>query len=476
MNAYINKCAAIGLSILLLSACKTISIPSDKPLKQMPTTFEDLADTTNIANQSWKEYFADTTLIRLIEQALTGNPDLAIAQQRIEMARADVTFSKGLLLPIVDVAGFAGQARTGEFSVNWAGNEGGQFLSGDPLRPTYTDYYIGLQSSWEADVWGKLKNRKKAAVSRFYASAEGRNWVVSNLVSDVALAYYELLSLDENLEIIRETILLQEDALEVVQAQKEAGKANKLAVEQFETQLLSLKGLQKETVQEITEVEYRLNLLLGQYPVSIQRSINAFEDSVIVSLLPGVSSHLAVNRPDIRQAELELMATKADVKAARVAFYPSLGITAGIGYNAFQPQFLFRSPESIAYNVFGNLTAPLFNRSAIKAEFNFSKANQVEAFYNYQKTLLEAYSEVSLEIRNIRNLQERYELKSSEVDVLTSSIETSSDLFRTGRASYLEVLITQQNALQSRLELIDVREQLYYSKIKLYKALGGGWR
>jgi NodT family efflux transporter outer membrane factor (OMF) lipoprotein len=470
-----NKWATLGL-ILLLSACKSISISTDKPLEEMPPDFEAYADTINIANLSWREYFGDTTLVRLIEQAIIGNPDLSIAQQRIEMARADVTFTKGMLFPVVDAAGFAGQARTAEFSVNWAGNEGGQFLSGDPLRPAYTDYFIGLQSSWEADVWGKLKNRKKAALSRFYASSEGRNWVVSNLVADMALTYYELLSLDENLEIIRETIALQENALEVVRAQKEAGKANKLAVEQFETQLLSLKGLEKETLQEITEVEYRLNLLMGQYPKAIQRNSFAFEDSVALSVLPGVSSHLLVNRPDIRQAELDLMATKADVKAVRAAFYPSLGITAGFGYNAFQPQFLFRSPESIAYNVFGNLTAPLFNRSAIKAEFNFNKANQVEAFYNYQKTLLESYSEVSLEIRNIRNLQERYELKSSEVDVLTSSIDTSSDLFRTGRASYLEVLITQQNALQSRLELIDVREQLYYSKVKLYKALGGGWR
>lgn len=263
----------------------------------------------------------------------------------------------------------------------------------------------------------------------------------------------------------------------MVKAQKAAGKANRLAVEQFEAQLLSLKVLEKETLQEITEIEYRLNLLMGQYPESIQRSNIAFEGSVLFNVLPGLSTQLAVNRPDIRQAEFELMASKADVKAARATFYPSLGITAGFGYNAFQPQFLFRSPESIAYHVFGNLTAPpLFNRSAIRAEFNFNKANQVEAFFNYQKTLLEAYSEVSLEIRNISNLQERYEFKSNEVEVLTSSIETSSDLFRTGRASYLEVLITQQNALQSQLELIDIREQLYYAKIKLYKALGGGWR
>lgn len=476
MKSFINHCKVTGLCILFLAACKSISIPPDNHLKEMPSTFSDLTDTTNIGNLSWAEYFADTTLIKLIDQALGENPDLFMAQQRIEMARANVTFAKGSLLPVVDVAGFAGQARTGEFSVNWAGNEGGQFLSGDPLRPAYTDYYMGLQSSWEADVWGELKNRKLAALSRFYASAEGQNWVISNLITDLAIAYYELLSLDENLEIIRETITLQENALAVVKAQKEAGKANKLAVEQFEIQLLNLKGLEKETLQEITEVEYRLNLLVGRYPGAIQRSNTAFKDSVGLIVLPGISSQLAVNRPDIRQAELELIATKADVKAARAAFYPSLGITAGIGYNAFQPQFLFRSPESIAYNVFGNFTAPIFNRSAIKAEFNFNKANQVEAFYNYQKTLLEAYSEVSLEIRNIYNLQERYTLKSSEVNVLTSSIETSSDLFRTGRASYLEVLITQQNALQSRLELIDVREQLYYSKIKLYKALGGGWR
>ncbi len=476
MKPYFDKWITMSLCVVVLSGCQSIDITSNTSLIEMPGVYEDSTDTTNIANLSWETYFADPTLIRLIDQALAGNPDLSITHQRIEMARSGVTFAKGMLFPVVDAIGFSGQARTAEYSVNWAGNEGGQFLSGDPLRPTYTDYYLGLQSSWEADIWGKLKNRKRAAQSRFYATIEGQNWVLSNLVSDVALAYYELLSLDENLEIISETITLQENALEVVKAQKQAGKANKLAVEQFETRLLNLRGLQKATLQEIAEVEYRLNLLMGKYPQSIQRSSIAFEDTVILNVLPGTSSQLAVNRPDIRQAELELIASKADVKAARAAFYPTLGITAGIGYNAFQPQFLFRSPESIAYNIFGNIAAPLINRNAIKAEFNFSKASQAEAFYNYQKTLLGAYTEVSLEIRNIRNLQDRFVLKSNEVDVLTSSIETSSDLFRTGRASYLEVLITQQNALQAQLELIDIREQLYYSKIKLYKSLGGGWR
>ena len=476
MKSWTMRWATACIGAICAVGCSAITLPQDLPLAEMPEQFIPTTDTTNIANLSWKDYFADTILIQLVDQALSGNPDLQIAQQRIAMARAEVSFNKGMLLPFVDIAGSAGQARTAEYSVNWAGNEGGQFLSGDPLQPTYTDYYIGLQSTWEADIWGKLKNRKKAAISRFYASTEGRNWVISNLVADVALAYYEMLSLDENLEIIRETIALQENALEVVRAQKEAGKANKLAVEQFEAQLLSLQGLATETQQEIAAVEFRLNLLIGRYPGPIPRSGSAFRDTVQVAMLPGSTAQLAVNRPDIRSAELELKAAKADVRAARAAFYPSLGLTAGVGYNAFQPQFLFRSPESVAFNIFGNIAAPLLNRSALKAAFQLSTADQIEAFYNYQMTLLTAYSEVALELNNIQRLRERFQLKSNEAMVLTSSVETSTDLFRTGRANYLEVLVAQQNSLQSRLELIDVREEMYYSKIKLFKALGGGWR
>lgn len=476
MKPHFNKWTAISVFIFLLSACKTAYILPDTELKELPNNFDSFTDTLSIVNRSWHEYFSDSTLADLINQALTDNPDLAIAHQRIEMVRAQVTFRKGMQLPSVDALAWGGQARTGEYSVNWAGNEGGQFLTGDPLRPTYNDYYLGFQSSWEVDLWGKLKNRKKAALSRFYASAEGRNWVVSNLVADLANTYYELLSLDENLEIIKETIVLQESALSTVKSQKEAGKANQLAVQQFETQLLSLRVLEKETVQEIIEAEYLLNLLIGQFPQTIKRKRSSFHDSVHIKLEPGLPQQLLIYRPDIRQAELELLATKADVKAARAAFYPSIGLTAGFGYNAFKTQFLFKNPASIAYDIFGNITAPLLNRSSIKAEFQYSSAAQIEALYIYQKTLLEAYSEVSLELKNIQNLQEMYDLKSQEVNVSSTSVETSTELFRTGRATYLEVLITQQNTVQSRLELIDIKEQLYYAKVNLYKALGGGWR
>ncbi|MEQ8238910.1 MAG: TolC family protein [Cyclobacteriaceae bacterium] len=466
----------ISAIICLLSACKTTQIKPDTELAQIPVSFENYTDTLNIVNRSWPEYFSDITLTNLINQALQNNPDLTIAQQKIEMARAELTFRKGMQLPTLDALGWAGQARTGEYSVNWAGNEGGQFLTGDALRPTYNDYYLGFQSSWEADLWGKLKNRKKAAISRFYASSEGRNWVLSNLIAELASTYYNLLSLDENQLIIKETIALQENALSTVKSQKEAGKANQLAVQQFETQLLSLRGLEKETIQQITEAEYRINLLMGQFPQKIKRDRSSFNDLSEMKIAPGLPQQLLINRSDIRQAELELLATKADVKAARAAFYPSIGLSARFGYNAFQMQYLFRNPQSIAYDIFGNITAPILNRSSIKAEFQYSNAAQIEALFLYQKTLLAAYSEVSLELKNIENLQAIYDLKVQEVNVLSKSIETSSELFKTGRATYLEVLITQQNALQSRLELIDSKENLYYAKVNLYKVLGGGWK
>ncbi|ELR70203.1 RND efflux system, outer membrane lipoprotein, NodT family [Fulvivirga imtechensis AK7] len=442
----------------------------------LPDTYSYNNDSTNLANDTWVEFFDTPELVALIDSALRHNPDLNMGLQRLEMARADVMYRRGLRMPNLSIEGWGGQARTAENSVNWAGNEGGTFISGDPLNPTYTDYYLGLQTTWEADVWGKLKNRKKAAISRFLASIEGKHLVTSNLVADIAAAYYQLVSLDHQLEAIQETIKVQEGALDIVRVQKEAGRANALAVQQFEVQLLKVKGMEREILQEINATENLINYLTGRYNTSIERNSGDLEDVFSVSLSPGQPAQLLLNRPDIKQAEKELEASKADVRAARAAFYPTIGLSAGAGYNAFKPDLLFQFPQSIAFNLFGNLSAPILNRSAIKSEFHYANAVQLEALYNYQKVILVAYTEVSTELANFENLKEQYKLKNQEVDILTNSIETSSELFKTGRASYLEVLLTQQNALEARMELIEMKQRLFQSRINMYKVLGGGWR
>ncbi len=466
----------LGLSILTVSGCKTLNTSLDVRNQNIPTSYQDLTDAPSIVEIDWQNYFGDEYLVRLIDTALVNNYDLQIVLQRVEAVRSDVLFAKGKLLPTVDGAVWGAQERAAEYSVDWAGNEGGTFLSGDPLRPTYNDYYLGLLSTWEIDVWGKLKNKKNAALAAYLASVEGRNFVISNLVSEIAVLYYELIAFDNQIEIIQQTILKQEEALEVIKFRKEVGHVNELAVQQFQSQLLDLKSWEVETLQEVALLENYLNLLLGRFPQPIERNREKLFEEIPQVISAGIPSQLLANRPDIREAELQLQASKFDLKSAKAAFYPSFNINLSVGFKAFNPRFLFISPESIAYSAIGGLVAPLINLKAIKAEFNLAKANQLSAMYNYQKTILNGYVEVANELSNIKYLQELNSLKKQQTEVLMQSVETSNDLYKFGRATYLEVLLAQQNSLETQLELISTTKRQRIATVNIYKALGGGWR
>jgi outer membrane protein TolC len=189
----------------------------------------------------------------------------------------------------------------------------------------------------------------------------------------------------------------------------------------------------------------------------------------------GLPSQLLQNRPDIRQAELELAASKLDIKVARAHFYPSLGISAGIGLQAFNPSYLTKTPESLLYNLVGDLTAPLINRNAIKATYYSANAKQLQAVYEYERTILNAYVEVVNQLSNLDNLQKSYNLKAQEVEALTESIKISNTLFRSARADYMEVLLTQRDALESKFELLETKVKQMNAFVNMYRALGGGW-
>jgi outer membrane protein, multidrug efflux system len=470
----------ISLSLLTLILLFTWGCTSTRKLEpgvvKLPESFGGVNDSISSASRGWREYFRDPGLTVLIDTALKNNLDLLTAFQRIEMARSNVRMSKGAMLPMVSAYASAAQRKFGLYTMDGAGNITTP-IDGEELVPIHLpDYYVGFQASWELDIWGKLRNRKVAALSRYLASVEGRNWAITNLVSEVASNYYELLSLDQQLDIIKETIALQENAFNIITIQKQAGKANELAVKQFEAQFINSKALELEMKQAILETENKINFLLGRYPQPIARSKSLLTSYVVVNPDIGLPSDLLRFRPDVKQAELDLLAAKADVRSARAAFYPSLNITGTYGFQAFKTAYLFTSPQSTAYTLLGGLTAPLINRSAIKAEFRNAKASQIEAMYNYQKAVLNGYIEVYNELFSIRNLDSVYTLKNREVELLNQSIETSSELFRTGRANYLEIIITQQNALQARLDLVNLRKRQFDSSLNLYKALGGGWQ
>src|SRR5215210_253729 len=462
--------------VLFLSSCKPIQAVQNNSYRPLPESFENIKDTVSVAAISWKQFFSDPELVSLIDTALKNNPDIQIAFQRLQASQADVLSSTGALKPVVNGMAAAGVSKFSAYTMDGAGNKGTEIYNGKEIPAVLPDYFIGLQSTWEADIWGKLRNRKNAAVARYLANVEGRNWVITNLITEIANSYYELMALDRQMEIIDTTIALQENALEMVKVQKETARANELAVKQFEGQLIGFKSIRWELLQQITENESRINFLVGRYPQTVTRNGNVFVQPLPVKVDVGIPSALLQNRPDIRQAELELLASKADVIAAKAAFYPTVNINGSVGFQAFKVGLLATAPQALAYNLFGGLTAPLINRSGIKAEFNRANARQLEALANYSKTILNGYTEVYTEMKRISNLQEINELKTRQVDILTQSIEPAKDLFKTGRATYLEILLTQQNALNPQLELINTKKNQYQAMVNIYKALGGGWK
>ena len=473
----------IALAICLtVAGCKApapeAAITTSTPV---PESFGTTAPTqdanNNTAALAWKDYFKDQNLVDLIDVALKNNQELNITLQEIEIAKNDIRVKKGLLLPTVGVRAGAGVEKVGRYTSQGAGDASTEIKPGKEMPDPLGDFTISAYANWEVDIWKKLRNSKKAALNRYLATVEGKNFVITNLIAEVADSYYELMALDNQLDIVKQTIKLQTNALEIVKIQKQAARATELGVKKFEAEVLTSQSMEFDILQQIKETENKINFLLGRYPQEIKRTSN----TNFLSLLPavvssGIPSQLLANRPDVKQAELELVASKLDVKVARAEFYPSLDITAAIGVNAFKPSYLFTMPESLLYSLAGDLVAPLINRNAIKAEFASANARQLQALYNYDRTVLNAYLEVSNQLSKIQNLQKGYDLKSKQVDALNTSIDVSNDLFKSARVDYFEVLMTQRDALEAKLELVDTKKEQLNAAVHVYRDLGGGWK
>ncbi|WP_291911550.1 TolC family protein [Chitinophaga sp. CB10] len=465
----------LGLG-LALAACKVPAGTQQVENRNTPASFGNGQDSTTAATIEWRRFFTDPHLVNLIDSALAHNQELMITLQEIEIARNDVRFRQGALIPQVTARAGAGVEKVGRYTSQGAGDASTEITEGKEVPDPLGDFNIGAYATWEVDIWKKLHNAKKAAVARYLATVEGRNFVITNLIAEIANSYYELLALDNQLAIVRQNIELQKSALDIVKAQKEATRATELAVKKFEAEVLKSQSLEFDIAQKIKETENKINYLLGRYPQEIARDKSDFLQAMPSMISAGIPAQLLGNRPDIKQAELELAAAKLDVKVARAEFYPSLGITAGVGFQAFKPSYLFKFPESLLYNLVGDLAGPLINRNAIKAEFNSANARQLQAMYNYERVILNAFMEVSNQLSNIDNLEKSYSLKSKQVAALTTSIDISNDLFKSARADYLEVLMTQRDALESKLELIETKQQQFAAVVNVYRGLGGGWR
>ena len=461
---------------LAVASCKVPGMVQRTENKSVPPSYNNNRDTANAATVDWRTFFKDKALVSLIDTAIQNNQELNITLQEIEIARNEIRFRKGALLPTVGLRGAIGVEKVGRYTSQGAGDASTEIKPGKEMPDPLMDFTVAAYANWEVDIWKKLRNSKKAAVSQYLSTVEGKNFVQTGLVAEVANSYYELVALDNQLTIVQQNIDLQKNALSVVKIQKEASRATELAVQKFQAEVFKSESLQFDILQQIKETENRINLLLGRYPQPIARDTANFLQMVPAVVGSGVPSQLLGNRPDIKQAELALAAAKLDVKVARAEFYPSFGISSAVGFQAFKPSYLVKLPESLLYSLAGDLAGPLINRNAIKAEFYTANARQLQAMYNYERSILNAYLEVSTQLAGISNLEKSYDFKAKQVAALTQSIDISNDLFKFARADYLEVLMTQRDALEAKLELVETKKQQLNAVVNIYRDLGGGWK
>jgi len=467
--------AAASLA-LTATACKLPELAQRPPARPAPATFVGApTDSTSSARTRWRQFFTDPNLVLLIDSALVRNQELNITTQELELARQEIRSRTGDYLPSVSIGARADLDRPGRYTLQGATEEQVRIRDDRANPEPLANYQLGVFASWEVDIWHKLRNARKSAATRYLASVEGRNFMVTNLIAEIANSYYELLALDNQLAILRQNIEIQENALRIVRQEKESARVTELAVKRFEAQVQNTTSLQYKIQQRITETENHLNFLAGRYPQPIVRDYQAFNALVPTAIQAGLPAQLLQNRPDIRQAEQRLVAAKLDVQVARANFYPSLGISGGAGFEAFKPGLLFTSPQSMLYNLAGDLTAPLINRNGIKALYYSANAVQLQAVYNYDRTVLNAYVEVANQLANIGNLQKSYDAKLKEVQALNQSIRISNSLFKAVRAEYTEVLFTQRDALESKFDLTETKMQQLNATVNVYRALGGGW-
>ncbi|HRG48100.1 MAG TPA: efflux transporter outer membrane subunit [Leptospiraceae bacterium] len=435
----------------------------DLKLPDQFINWESSEKAAKLANQIWKEFFKEPELISLIDVAIENNQELAILEQEINIANNEVLARQGEYLPKLSVKADGGLEKKERFSTENA-NSPTLFAHG------------GLVMSWEIDIWKKLRNATKSAYLRYLAGIEGKRYVVTNLVAEITDTYFELIALDNELTLIENYIEVLSKVKEMVVLQREAGRTTSLAVKRFEAEVSKNLARKYDIVQRIALTENRMNFLLGRFPQKIPRKSENFLAISLPEIQKSVPVDLLENRPDIKQASLVLESRKLDVDVARAKFYPSLTIDGELGYEAFNSKHFRGTPVSVAYGLSGGIVAPLINRRAIEANYASANNLQIQALYNYEVSLLKAFTEVTNQIVKIKNLSDKLEAKSKQVQNLKESVEISNVLFKAGRIDYIDVLFTQRDFLEAQVEIYELKYSLLESNVGLYKSLGGGWR
>ncbi|MHA3786697.1 TolC family protein [Flavobacterium hauense] len=459
-------------AFLILTGCKVSKdIPTPEP--ELPQEYRNAAasaDTTSIATIEWKQFFPDATLQDLIGKAIAGNYDMQTALKNIEAAQLQFRQTKWNNIPQLNANVGASTTIVSDNSLN--GLSANNFLGTGHIE----DYNANLSLSWEADIWGKLKGRKKEALNQYLKTEEARKLIQTNLVAGVAQGYYNLLMLDSQLAIAKKNLALNENTLRIVKMQFDAGQVTSLAIQQTETQRLKAAQIVPMLEKEIIIQENGLSLLTGALPSEIVRSSTLDLTPLLTELSSGVPSSILNHRPDVKASEYELVSANARVGVTKASMYPALNITATGGLNSFKSDNWFNMPASLFGMVAGSVTQPLLQRKQLRTQYEVAKVEREKAVIAFRQSVLKAVGEVSDALVRVEKLKQEQEFAADRVANLHKATTNADMLFKSGMANYLEVINAQSNVLQSELDLAALKRDQLNAVAQLYRSLGGGWR
>lgn len=407
-------------------------------------------------------------MVNLIEKALLKNNEIAVAVMNMQQLDLMYKQSKLGLYPSIDLNVGANRNWLSKSSLNGSLTE--QFLGTSYMD----DYAVNLRLSWEADIWGKAKAHREASLANYFAQKENLSALKTRLIVQVSQAYYNLIALDEQLKVAKRNIVLGDSTLAMILLQYKSGQVNSLAVEQTEAQKKTAELLVPLALQNIAIQENALSILCGEYPNNITR-VGIMDDAMPSVIFPlGVPAMLLSRRPDVKSAEYAVVSSNAKRNIANIAMYPSISLTPSLGMNSFKLNTWFNLPGSIVKNVGVNLTQPIFMKKSLKTAYDIAVIEQEKAVNTFKQSLLTAVGEVSDALAKAKYADERMDLVKQKKASLTKATNDVFKLYKSGMATYLEVITTQNNSLQNELEAIEIKKEKFNAMTDLYRTLGGG--
>ncbi|MTH14724.1 efflux transporter outer membrane subunit [Flavobacterium sp. LC2016-01] len=463
-----NKYILLVMTAVLLSACSVTKKYERPTTLSTDRLYRDqaFADSTTIASMPWQSVFKDEKLNALIQKGLDQNLNLKNAIENIVQARASLQQSKLAYYPTLQLDANATHTKQSKAGLN--------FPAGININTLTTTYKLGLSTSWEADIWGKLSSSKRAALATYLASDAAKQAVQTQLISDIANNYFLLLAYDKQLQITQETLESRIKNVATIKELKEGAIVTGAAVVQSEANQHAAEVLIPDLKQRIRETENVINILLGQAPGPIERGKL---DSQIVpqNLALGLPSQLLENRPDVRQAEFNFRVAFESTNLAKTYFYPSLTLTASGGFSNLQLTDFFTN--SVFYSIIGGLTQPIFNKGLNKMRLTTAQSQQLQAYNNFQQSLLTAGQEVSNALYAYQMAAEKEDSRTKQIEALVKAVDYTQQLLEYSSATnYTDVLTSEQNLLAAQLSGINDNLQKLQAVVDLYRALGGGWK